>query len=262
MDGGARASTRSGSPSTTSSTTAWRWTRRASPPPRPRARAGCASGWPRPSCPSITRCGWPSRWRSSTSSPRAGSTSGVGRGNRPAEFTRLPRAPAGEPRALRRGRGHHAQGVDRGALLPRGPLLHDRRGPRDPEALAEAAPAHLPGLRQRRRHRELGGARLAHAELPAHRPGGPARQAARQLPHRAAQARAHRGRDRHAHEGLGRVAPDLRGGHRRAGPGRGQGRRDVVPGLAAALPGARAHRGRAPESPARASGPRPSASRR
>jgi alkanesulfonate monooxygenase SsuD/methylene tetrahydromethanopterin reductase-like flavin-dependent oxidoreductase (luciferase family) len=37
---------------------------------------------------------------------------------------------------------------------------------------------------------------------------------------------------------------------------RGQGRRDVVPGLAAALPGPRAHRGYAPESPARLPGRR------
>ena len=62
------------------------------------------------------------------------------------------------------------QGVDRGALRARGPLLHHPRGARHPEALAAAAPADLPGVRQRRRHRELGRARLADAELDPHRP--------------------------------------------------------------------------------------------
>ena len=61
----------------------------------------------------------------------------------------------------------------------------------------------------------------------------------------------HRGGDCRAHAELGRVPPDLRGEHGRAGARRVEGRGDVVPGLAPALPDPRAHRGRAPEPSAR-----------
>ncbi len=81
----------------------------------------------------------------------------------------LQRAAAGEQGAVRRGRRHHAEGVDGGPLRPLRPLLHDRRGARDPQALAAAASADLPGGRERRRHRELRRPRMADAQLRPHR---------------------------------------------------------------------------------------------
>ena len=91
MDGGARASTRSGSPSTTSSTTASRWTRPSLAAAAAAAHAPrCASGWPPPSCPFTTRCGWPSSSPSIDIISRGRLDVGVGRGNRPGGVHRLP----------------------------------------------------------------------------------------------------------------------------------------------------------------------------
>ena len=111
---------------------------------------------------------------------------GVGRGNRPAEFRGYH-----VPQQENRERFDEAVDIllkawteERFSL--RGALLHHRRGARDPQAAGSGPhPPHLPGVRQRRRHRELGRARLAHAELAAHRAGRPARATARQLRDRA-----------------------------------------------------------------------------
>src|SRR5438876_1192904 len=167
----------------------------------------------------------------------------------PGGVPRLQRATAGEPRPLRGGGGDHHPGVDAdGAVLVRGALLHDPRHACDAQAVPEAAPAALPGMRQQGEHRGHGRPRLADAQL---RPARQRRAAARDQPRGVrcgrAQGRTVRGQHHRIVEEVGRVAPDLRGAHRRAGAGRVQGRRDVVPGVVPPVRDPRAHRGGAPE---------------
>ena len=103
---------------------------------------------------------------------------GVGRGNRPAEFKGTTSRSRKTASASTRPCDIILKAWTEERFTHEGRFYTDPRGPRDPQALAEAAPAHLPGLRQRGRHRELGRARLAHAELAAHGPGRSARQSA------------------------------------------------------------------------------------
>ena len=210
-------------------------------------RAGSASAWPPPSCPSTIRSGWPSRWRWWTSSRRAGSTSGSDAATGPSEFRgyRMPQEESRErfDEAVEIMRAR----VDRGALQLRRPLLP---GARDVRVIPKPMQQPHPPLYQvcvtpdGIESTALRGWPMLNSSSSA--PSSSSWPAATRYVATLQKAGRSPAGDRGAALPLGRLAPDLRGAHRRAGARRGQGRRDVVPGVVPEVRHPRADRGRHP----------------